>query len=443
MNLSMSVPESVKSAAATLAIPSAQQAGLATLDIVGRTVEVTQETMRDFKKVVDEVIPGTVRFLGAFLLPEALNHPLQKITSLATRTATTVVVRGLEVSAETLSFGAPSWLKAARSYLASSNEILKGEWRDSTELLARCFAENCDRPLVRSELLNYIGLRKQLSDSVKEFGEDAPQTDKVREVISRKELVLQNYQDFKNLQSIFENGLSYVENHHDDILKLAESTADRIISASENYYTNHLGSIGSKLKCSWSEATSDTEKISIRNELRDSIAIKLKEVFVNALNEEEVHRTLLTASSALMSSFGVYKQALSGAGYAAFGAAFYSGGLAALTTSATDYALYLGDSTLNYLGSTIQTTVSNTAQYAWDSTFGYLGNCIHDGGQIILSRLPWPMRMMMGIDSAIAPSTVMPSTIPLPVDSPATVQKSFSATKAMLDIMFPMRMLWR
>jgi hypothetical protein len=340
------------------------------VDIAGRSVEAMENAVGETKKAVDETVPAIVRFVGSFVLPEILNYQVSRVASIATNVGTTVAASGAHFMANAATFGAPTWLKAARKALATRNEITRGEWNTGTEFLAHCLAENTSTPIIKDELKRYVHARAELARALSDSAEEAPRVQELRASIVEQEATLRSYGDYVKVKEVLDRGFDYVRENFDQIVKLAEKTADSILRKAENYYTDRLGGFGGKIEGTYGGAQTDAEQQTLRNELRDRIAVRLKEVFANELQSDEVRGRLSGVRSELLESFGAYREGITALSYVALGACYYTGGLAVIANEALEYADGVKDAAFAYVGQTFDAAWKSATGWLWDHTFG-------------------------------------------------------------------------
>lgn len=373
-----SVAADVVKGVGALTIPKLSQVGVGAVDVAGRSVEAVEHALAECKSAADETIPAVVRFVGAFVLPEVLNYQVSRVASIATKLGTTVLTSGGNAMLNTMTFGAPTWLKTARQALATSNETLQQEWNSGAEFLARCLAENADRKILKDDLIAYVEERKNLQSARHKFGPDSVEVQELQRSLMQQESSLKDYKDFQTVKDALDRGLAFVQENHEKIMVLAEKTADNILKRAENFYTDRIGSLGAKIEGGYKNMGSDAERLTARNELRDRIAVKLKQVFANEMEKTDVRQNLRAVRSELLESFGAYREGLTALSYAAFGAAYYTGGFAYLANEALQYADGVKDATIAYMGDAAGRAWTASTQFAWDHTFGALQTALLD-----------------------------------------------------------------
>lgn len=379
-----------------LAMPTVAQVGVGVVDMAGRSVEAVEQAAAECKGITDEVVPATTRFVGGFFLPEIINYQVARVVSMATRLGTTVVTSGGNALLNAMTFGAPTWLKTARQTLATSSETLEQPWNSASEFLARCLAENSERNILRDDLISYVETRKQLRALVERHGEDAPEVQGTRDALMQQESSLKDYKDYQMVKDALEQGIDFVRKNHEHIITLAEKTADSILKRAENYYIDRVGSFGSKIEGGYKNMTSDSERLTARNELRDRIAVKLKQVFTNELQKDEVKQSLQAVRSELLESFGAYRQGVSALSYVALGVAYYTGGLSYLVNEALTYAVGVKEASVAYLSGVVSEAWSTATQFAWDNTFGAFADGLSAFWDAMKQDMPYFMRRYLG-----------------------------------------------
>lgn len=372
---------------AELTLPKPSQVGVGVVDMAGRSVEALEQAMLETKRAVDETVPAVVRFVGSFVLPEILNHQVSRVAALATKVGTTVATTGSNAALNVATFGAPTWLKAARNTLATSNEMTQAEWGSSAMFLARCVAESTATPVIKDNLIRYIEERQELDRALTRHDEESSEVAELRARISRHEQELRGYQDFGRIKQVIDQGLEYVRENFDQTVTLAEKMADRILKRAENYYQDRLGSFGGKIEGSYKSMSSDAERLEARNELRDRIAVRLKEVFANELGSRDVTRKLQGIRSELLESFGAYREGVTALSYVALGAAYYTGGLGVLVNEALEYAGGVKDATLSYAGELFSSAWNNTTGWIYDHTLGALADGLSSFSEVVSKEL--------------------------------------------------------
>lgn len=358
--------------------PNISQIGVGVVDLAGRSVEAFEQGLAEAKSITDETVPAVVRFVGAFILPEILNFQVARLASIATKLGTTVLAAGGNGMLNTVTFGAPTWLKTIRDAVATSNESLQQEWNSGAEFLARCLADNADRKILTDDLIKYVELRKQLHRAEHQQGTGSPEAQGLQRSLMQLESSLRDFKDYQTVKAALDQGLAFVQKNFDQIVTLAEKTADSIIKRAENFYTDRLGSFGAKIEGSYKARSSDAERLAARNELRDRIAMKLKQVFANELEKDDVRKSLGAVRSELLDSFGAYREGLMALSYVGWGAAYYTGGLAYLTKEALEYAGGIKDATFAYMSEAAGEAWTAATQYVWDHTFGALQAAVTD-----------------------------------------------------------------
>jgi hypothetical protein len=420
------MPESIGEMAKTVA--------LGTIDTLGRAVETSEEILSSTKKTINSVVPATARFVGAFLLPEAINYPIQQAVAMATKVATSVATTGTIVTLNALSFGAPTWLKAGRKYLATSSETVSADWSNSQEFLAHSLASSCERPVIKSELLGYLELRKNLAEAQNSAGIESDDYRILEEKVVAKEAMLKGYSDFRNLKEVLDNGLSFIDKNFDKIIDLSESMAERVLEKAQNYYSERLGAFGNTVSGDWTLLGNDVERQKARGKLRDQIALHLKNIFTNELNQNETQHELRLASSELMSSFGVYRQGLTALAYTTLGAAYCSGGMSALIQMSVEYARETATAGLTAITGYFDGVWTNGKLVVWNNTVGYAKTTIEKGIEVILSAIPEPIRYVFGLGSSVGkgtevviPALVNPGIVPPPTEPTSIINTMLKA----------------
>lgn len=396
MSTAGSVAADVAKQVGSFAAPKLSQVGVGAVDMAGRSVEALEQAVAACKSATDETVPAAVRFVGAFLLPEVLNYQVARVASIATKVGTTVLTSGGNAMLNAMTFGAPTWLKAARSALATSNETLQQDWSSGAEFLARCIAENADRKILKDDLIAYVDMRRQLHRVEQQHGVDSPEAQNVQRLLIQKESSLKDYKDYQMIKAALDQGMTFVQDHFEQIITLAEKTADNILKKAENFYVDRVGGFGAKIEGGYKDMGSDAERLSVRNELRDRIATKLKQVFANEMKGDDVRQNLRAVRSELLESFGAYRQGMTALSYAALGAAYYTGGLTLVTNEALQYADGVKDATVSYLGNAAGEAWSATTKFAWDHTFGALADALSDFWDVITPDMPDFIKRRLG-----------------------------------------------
>jgi hypothetical protein len=377
-------------------VPKLSQVGVGVVDAAGRSVEAVEQAMAACKAATDETLPAAVRFVGAFLLPEVLNYQVARVASIATKVGTTVLTSGGNGMLNAMTFGAPTWLKTARSALATTNETLQEDWSSGAEFLARCLAENTDRKILKDDLIQYVDMRRRLHRVEQQHGVDSPEAQNIQQSLMHSEASLKDYKDYQTIKAALDQGMSFVQTNFDQIITLAEKTADSILKKAENFYVDRIGSFGGKIEGSYKNMGSDAERLSVRNELRDRIATKLKQVFSNEMKRDDVRQNLRAVRSELLESFGAYREGITALSYAALGAAYYTGGLALLANEALQYADGVKDATLSYMSNVAGEAWSTATKFAWDHSFGAVANALSDFWDAITPDMPEFIKRRLG-----------------------------------------------
>lgn len=372
---------------AELTLPKPAQVAVGVVDAAGRTVEAFEQAMHETKSALDETVPAVVRFVGSFVLPEILNYQVSRVATLATKIGTTVATTGGNAMLNVATFGAPTWLKAARNALATSNEMTQTEWDSSSMFLARCIAESTMTPVVKDNLIRYISDRQELDRAIARHGEESSEVVELRARIAQDEMNLGTYRDFARVKAVIDQGLGYVKENFDQIVILAEKMADAILKRAETYYQDRLGGFGGIIEGSYKNMGSDAERLEARNELRDRIAVRLKEVFANELGSRDVTRKLQGVRSELLESFGAYREGVAALSYVALGAAYYTGGLGVLVNEALEYAGGVKDAALSYAGDLFVSAWNNTTGWIYDHTLGALADGLSSFSEVVSKEL--------------------------------------------------------
>jgi len=372
---------------AELTLPKPSQVAVGVVDAAGRTVETLEQAMHETKRAVDETVPAVVRFVGSLVLPEIVNYQVARVATLATTLGTTVATKGGNAMLNIATFGAPTWLKAARNTLATSNELTQSEWNSSSMFLARCMAENTSAPVIKDNLIRYIGERQELDRALTLHGDASPEVAELRAKITSHEHELTSYRDFERIKEVIDQGLDYVRQNFDQIVVLAERMADKVLKRAENYYQDRLGSFGGIIEGSYKGMGSDAERVEARNELRDRIAVRLKEVFANELGSRDVTKKLQGVRSELLESFGAYREGVSALSYVALGAAYYTGGLSVLVNEALEYAGAAKDAALSYTGEVFTSAWNSTTGWIYDHTLGAFAKGLSGFSNVVATEL--------------------------------------------------------
>jgi hypothetical protein len=334
--------------------------------------------------------------VGAFLLPEVLNYQVARVASIATKVGTTVLTSGGNAMLNTMTFGAPTWLKTARNALATSNETLQEDWNSGAEFLARCIAENTDRKILKQDLLEYVDMRRQLRRAEQQHGADSAEARTIQRSLMHRESSLKDYKDYQTIKAALDQGMSFVQENFDQIITLAERTADNILKKAENFYVDRLGGFGARIEGGYKNMGSDAERLAARNELRDRIAAKLKQVFANEMKRDDVRQNLRAVRSELLESFGAYREGITALSYVALGAMYYTGGFTVLANEAIQYADGVKDATLSYLSNAVGEAWSASTKFAYDHSFGALADALSDFRKAITPDMPEFLKRRLG-----------------------------------------------
>jgi len=351
---------------------SAQIASLAAIDTAGRTVEAAENAVAATAHVINEAVPATVRTICSVLpIPQVASSTISGLAEGATHAATFVAQTALQAGAQALTFGTPAWSQAVRQGLAVSgvaSELSKDD--ASTEFLARCVAESSEQPLIKDALLAYLEQRKELSD-LRASGAEAsqPRLSELAQSIATLEVRLRDYQDFRDLKQVLDQGGAFIEKHQRQVNDLALETADRVISNVENYYKSHVGSLAGPVEAAWAALDDRGLREKARTTLRDKIALRLHKVFDSEMSSEQTTTELGKVTHDLHVAFGSYRHAFRGAMGTALGIAAATGGLHA----ALDYAWKGASWVINTTHSTLSDGVSYVCRWAGES----LRNALH------------------------------------------------------------------
>ena len=303
---------------------------LAAIDTTGRVVNSVESVMNSVAHSVNTLVPATVRGVCSFLpIPEVVTRTINGAAETTTNALTWLTNSSAQFAIQAATFGAPAWSQAIRQGVAVSGaaEVLNKQ-DGGSEFLARCIAESSDEPLIKGSLLAYLDARKELkalrTDSAE--GQSARVQELARDIASY-EVKLRDYQDFRDLKQVLEQGSAFVEHEHKRINELALEKADRIIAHVEHYYQDELGSAAGTVKGTWEDSEGSGPRAESRDALRDKIAARLQKVFDRELSSEETTKEISNISGDLHSAFGSYRSALKAAVSTVLGVGVATGAL--------------------------------------------------------------------------------------------------------------------
>ena len=354
----------------TLTMPSltegASVAALATVDTAGRAVSTVENVLDTTAQTINTVVPATVRTVCSFLpIPEKVNGALSTVTEAATHASTWLVNTSLQAGAQAFTFGAPAWSQALRQGIAVSGATSEFQHGDSgQEFLARRVAESSENPLIKQSLLKYLELRKQLK-AVQSMGTPTAESsvsDLARSIASY-EVRLRDYQDFRDLKQVLDEGRRFADEHHKQINTLAVETADRIIDNVENYYKANVGTLAGEVEGNWAKLKTEEQRAAARGTLRDKIALRLQKVFNSEMNSSETTSELNSVSQELHVAFESYRHALAGAIGTTLGVTYAAGGVRMALEGAWASTKHLFEATCSWAGGAISSGVSGV--YGW------------------------------------------------------------------------------
>ncbi len=296
-------------------IPAVLEAGSRIKTLVEGTIDFTGDAL-------NKIIKPTSKLLTGFIPQGHIAMIVDKLVVKSSEISIAVAKSLAKASFNIFTMGSFAWLDAFRQHMAvnsATHEINSAKNKD--EVIALSYIDHLKDGQVKKALNEYYSLRKKLSAWREDPEKNKEKISEAAKKIAQFEIVYQDCVDFSNLKSIFEKGDSFSRENEVLVDRLAEDTADKMITDIENYYKTKIGKIAGKVKGEWVGTAKEKEG---RQKLKEKIAQRLMAVMKGEMSQKDIAREIKKINGSLKKSFAVNKRYLKSAIYTVMGLAMHN-----------------------------------------------------------------------------------------------------------------------
>ena len=250
-----------------------------------KALKLIDQLLNSTQSIINKVIPTTGKIVTGFL-PGHVSGILNKGIEYGTKGSTIVGKALIKGALNCFTLGAPAWIQGARQHLAVKNAYNLEEANNSSDITAISFIEHLKDEKLQNALREYYNLRKELAELRENPTKNTNRIEEISAQLASFELSYKDSVDFSNLKAVLSGGMEFIKNNSAFIDKLAEDTADSMISKVENFYKDKLGKYAGKVDGKWSSIANGSEEA--RAKLVQEISIRLKNVMSTELSSKEV-----------------------------------------------------------------------------------------------------------------------------------------------------------